>query len=99
MQYYQEEQLFYDPGHPTNFILKKIAEDVLSYLDIPNKEISCEDTLDMHEIPVYPIVRKTLGLKWEKRFIRESSTAKSLNERMSFEDYIEQYLWWCHGYR
>ncbi len=97
LENYKYKKLFYDKGHPTNDILGKISIEILEKLGINDKNIYSEECLDYHEEPVYPIVRKTLGLKWDDGFIRKSDIAKKACSRMDFKEYIEEYLWWCYG--
>ncbi len=99
LEHYKDEQLFYDWGHPSNIIIKKFAMDILQKLGIPDKNIYTEVELDAYEMPVYPAIRKHLGLRWEKENIRECKGAKKIREKMNLEEYIFEYLWWCHGYR
>ncbi len=91
---YKKNKLFYDAGHPTNTILKKICEDILNKLDIKEENIYTNINLDTHEIPVYPVVRHSLKMEWEENEIRKSSTAKKMCSYMDFEEYIREYLWW-----
>lgn len=93
-----KEQMFYDLGHPTNAVLKKIAQGVLSALGVEDtKEISCTDRLCYHEDPIYPCVMKALGLKWEQRWIRDTEISKKIKSRMDFKEYVREYLFWCYG--
>ena len=80
---YRNTKLFYDDGHPTNVIMQKIAEEILKRLGICHSKIQCDSKMDLNEKYVYPIVKKTLGLRWEDREIRV--TGKKLAEHMSFE--------------
>ncbi len=92
---YQEEKLFHDDGHPTNFVMKRIAEEILKRLQIYDLQIHCDSRMDLNEKCVYPIVKKVLGLRWEDKEIRV--TGKKLAEYMDFEEYIREYCWWRHG--
>ncbi len=94
---YKEKKLFFDMGHPTNDIFEKICLDILDMLHIEDKNIVAEFSLDMHEEPVYPVVKDILGLKWSDQFIRNGRVAKKACEKMDFREYIEEYLWWCYG--
>lgn len=98
LEHYKSEKLFYDMGHPTNIILKKIAVDILNILNI-NEEIFAKNTLDTHEVPVYPCVKKQLGLKWKDEYIRKSDLACRMSDFMDIKEYIYQYIWWCYGYK
>lgn len=91
---YQKEKLFYDEGHPTNIIMKKISLDILYELEIYEEDIDTNKQMDDHEDPVYPAVRQALNLSWEERKIRESQRAKKMSNQMDFEEYIKEYLFW-----
>ena len=78
-------------------ITGKICLDILDMLHIEDKRIVAEFSLDMHEEPVYPVVKDILGLKWSDQFIRNGRVAKKACEKMDFREYIEEYLWWCYG--
>lgn len=93
---YQKEKLFYDEGHPTNIIMKKISEDILYELGI-QEDIYTNIQMDDHEIPVYPAVRNALNLDWEDGEIRKSSVAKKMCDQMDFEEYIKEYLMWVYN--
>ena len=97
MENYKSKKLFYDHEHPTNIIMKKISMDILECLEIKDENISALFKMDIHEIPVYPIVKKWLGLEWTDENIRKSKMSKKATEIMNFEEYICEYLWWCHG--
>lgn len=91
----KDNQLFYDKGHPTNFVLHYISEKIAEILGVmKDDELICNNTLDTHEEPVYPVVKKVLGLKWEKKYIRNSKDAKKMKDKMDFEEYIKEYIYW-----
>ena len=91
---YQREKLFYDEGHPTNYIMKKISMDILYELGIQEEYIDTDIQMDDHENPVYPAVRHALNLTWEEREIRKGARAKKMCDRMDFKEYIKEYLQW-----
>lgn len=97
VSHYKKEKLFYDSGHPTNVIMKKISSEIIAGLGIKGGEIYAEKTMDFYEEPVYPIVKKVLGLEWEDKYIRTQANAGKLVENMDLEEYIREYLWYCHG--
>ena len=99
LEHYKNEKLFYDSGHPTNSIIRKYAVDILQMLGINDENIYSEVKLDMHEVPVYPVIKEYLGLEWKEENMRESSHAKKMRETMKLEEYIYEYLWWCYGYK
>lgn len=96
LQNYRFEKLFYDKGHPTNTILKKISEEILKILGIYDEPITCNGRLDYHEIPVYPWIRKVLGMNWEETDIRIDNNAIKGTENMDISQYIREYIWWCY---
>lgn len=91
---YRKEKLFYDDGHPTNFVMRRIASEILRRLGIEASEIHCGMNMDAHEKCVYPVVRKVLGLKWKDKEVRV--TGRKLAEHMDFEEFIREYCWWRH---
>ena len=93
---YQKQQIFIDFGHPTNLVIKYITENILLYLKLKNdiEDIKIELVLDEYEDPIYPCVTKTLGLKYQKEFLRENSN-KKLRDEMDLEEYIREYCYWC----
>ena len=82
-------------GHPTNVILEYIAYEILDRLEIKDL-LSADIRLDYHEVPVYPAICKVLGLEWRDEKIRTSSEAKRIATEMDVEEYIKEYLYWCH---
>lgn len=97
---YQKKQLFYDIGHPSNYLLKEIANRILKLFKIDElvKDIDAKWELDAHEVPVYPCIRRALSLEWTQQFIRKSSYAKIIlgNGHMDFEEYIREYIYWSY---
>ena len=95
LENYKTDKLFYDKGHPTNLILKKICEGILEILQIEDI-ISCIQCLDYHEVPIYSWVRKILGMEWTEQNIRVSDSAIKATDRMDIQEYIREYVWWCY---
>ncbi len=95
LENYKTEKIFYDKGHPTNIVLKKICEEILKILQIEDS-IVCSQCLDYHEVPIYSWVRKVLSMKWSEQNIREAECAIKATERMDTQEYVREYLWWCH---
>lgn len=91
---YRKEKLFYDEGHPTNIIMKKICKDILWELGVQVESIYTSICMDDHENPVYPAVSHVLNLDWEEDEIRKSARAKKMCDHMNFEEYIKEYLQW-----
>ena len=91
---YKFHKLFYDPGHPTNVIMKYIAERVLDILDCEFDNINCDMQMDAHEKFVYPATKKALDLRWTEDEIRKNG--KRLSEKMDFSEFVREYCWWRH---
>lgn len=95
---YKDTKLFYDPGHPTNIVLEYIAVEILKLLGIvENRQLHAINNLSAHELPIYPQVQKVLGLKFRDDEIRKGNRDKKLTEKMNFEEYIKQYIWYCYS--
>ena len=94
---YKKEKLFYDKGHPTNIILKKISLDILFELGLQEDCICTDLKLDAYENPIYPIVAQCLELKWDEIEIRKSTYAKKMCVKMDFDEYIREYVQWSYG--
>ena len=99
MAHYKTEKLFYDFGHPTNVVLKKIAIGILEKLNIFDEDIVAQNQLNQHETPVYPIVKKCLEMTWEEKEIRKGERCKKVEETMDFKEYVREYIWWCYTLR
>lgn len=93
--HYKSDKLFYDIGHPTNIILKEISRKILEKLEIYD-EIVSDKSLDYHEVPIYPYIRKTLGMMWDEKNIRKNSEAIKGTSKMDIQEYIREYIWWCY---
>lgn len=98
LTYYKEKKLFYDEGHPSVELLKEIAMRLLKYIGISEDDITTECSMDTHEVPIYPMVKKVLDLKWKDDYIRKSKSGKKLEKYMDFEKYVKGYLWWIHDF-
>lgn len=94
---YKEKKLFYDHEHPTNIILEEIALQVLKILGICDVKVECTDRNDLYEEPVLPWVKEVLGMKWEQEYIREGNSGRKIKVNMTLDDYVREYVWWCHG--
>lgn len=96
LENYKDEKLFYDMYHPSETILRQISLDVLKKCGIDDENIfNIENAfLDAVEYPVYPVVKKVLGLQWEETFIRKSRAGRKICRDMDFSRYIEEYLFW-----
>lgn len=101
MCFYREKKVFYDVVHPSNFIIRKICEDILKLLGINSKLPLIGQGLNSFEVPLYPEVKDLLGLEWggEDEIIREKSVYKLRDCDMDMEEYIREYVYWCHTER
>lgn len=95
---YKRKLLFYDPGHPTNYLLKKIAKEILKILNIHDKiRMTDSINLDGLQIPIYPCVRKCLKLKFKTKKLRCTFPVEEFRyKKLTFEDYIREYISWCY---
>lgn len=63
---YGKAKLFYDSGHPTGYIMKYIANNLLRMLGFSSVDYLLQENtaaeLDIYEIPLYRSVRKALSL-------------------------------------
>lgn len=94
---YKKQKLFYDIGHPTNYILKKISIEILKCLGIFDNKIKTNIKLDYHEVPIYPWIRKVLKMEWDEEYIRIDDKAIKCMDTMSVEEYVREYIWWCYS--
>ena len=69
--------------------------EILKKLDIQDK-IKSNKVLDYHEVPIYPWISKTLGIKWKEEYIRVNSAAIKCGDKMDIKEYIREYIWWCY---
>lgn len=95
LENYKTKKLFYDIGHPTNIILEKVSADILKLLGISD-QVSTDEKLDYHEVPIYPWICKVLGMEWKERLIRVNDKAIKCNDYMDIAEYIREYIWWCY---
>ena len=89
---YKKKKLFYDPGHPTNDLMEYMAKCILKIMHIDDKDICCNNSMDTHELPIYPFVASALELEWKEKMIRKKG--KKLCGKMDIEEYIREYIWW-----
>lgn len=82
-----------DLRHPSSDVLKRIASEILLKLGCEDVEVPIDYTMDQYEIPVYPQVKRILGLKWDKRI---KSSLLSLEDSLAdINTYVRQYIYWC----
>lgn len=89
----QTKQLFYDPNHPTNCLIKYYAEEIVKKLLNLNCEIREIDVqLDAYEMPMLACVVKELGGDYFniQKELRKTGL-KVMNCKMKLKQYILQY--------
>lgn len=101
-QGYKEKQMFYEPAHPCNHVLRKISEGILEILGINGNEISeVEAHLAYQEMPTYQCVKEALGLNYETKHIRHRGAweqSKLTPKDMDLTEYCREYCYWCYGW-
>jgi len=96
IDHYREEKLFYDLGHPTEIVIIYIAKKLLELLELDVEEdLTCRPLNDFEE-PVYPCVKRALGLKWNNQYIRKGVRGRKFTKNMDLDEYIREYIQWCH---
>lgn len=97
LENYKNYKLFYDIGHPTNIILRKICIEILIRLGINDNSIHTDKRLDYHEVPIYPWIRKVLKMEWNEELIRFDENAIKCMDTMNVKEYVKEYIWWCYA--
>jgi len=99
---YKDEQMFCEPAHPCNNILRKISEGIVEILGIEKDEIDEIDiSFGVSEMPIYKCVKEALGLKYERKCIRDvppSGQSKLIDGDMDLLEYCKEYCYWCFEY-
>ena len=70
-----QNQIFFDPNHPTNVFLEWVTSNILHMLNMPDLLKGGWDgirMLDTYEIPIYYSVAKTLKMNFKIDEIRKS---------------------------
>ena len=94
---YKRRRLFHDHEHPTNEVLKRMAEGVLVLLGIKEELPDIPLSLARYENPVYPCTQKALGLEWMDAEYHPGNRTVAIRETLDTEEYIRQYVWWRYG--
>lgn len=99
MDWHRNVKVFYDGSHPANFIIRKICEDILFKLGISEKLNLEGNGLNMLETPIYPETKDALQLSYGEfnDVIRKGSSFKLTKKDMDMQEYIEEYVFWCHS--
>lgn len=96
LENYETEKLFYDTRHPTNLVLEEIVRRLLVILGMDTAFQHADDEISEEEIPVYPCVKKALGLKWDIESIRNNTLHRLTSGHMDMAQYIKEYIYWNH---
>ena len=91
---YKEHKLFYDQGHPTNYVIQYISREILKILNIEDENVYSLIKMDEHEEFVYDCVKRALEMNWSEKIIRCSYSARKLAQAMDRKEYIHEYVWW-----
>lgn len=96
---YQDKQLFYEPGHPTNILLCEYGRRILKYLKIELDEtLPIAEGMDSEEVFIYESVKEALNLKFEQKYIKRNSINYTLQNRsMDLREYVVNYIMWNYG--
>ena len=87
--------LFYDQNHPTNEVIKYIANAVLRKLGYKEVYIDIGYRMDSFEIPTYGDVCHKLGLNYSTQNILRQYSKHSLQRQvMTLEQYVYEYFLW-----
>lgn len=96
---YRNIQLFWEPAHPCNILLKEISARILKLLDIDKSELKEIDfSFGVAEMPIYKCVINALQLNFEVESIRNThpmKLAKLTEKEMDLEEYVREYCYWC----
>lgn len=93
---YKTEKIFFDTRHPTNFVLEEIIRRLLDFLGMDTTFQHSVDEISEEELPVYPCVKKALGLKWDIENIRNNAFHRLTSGHMDMGQYIKEYIYWNH---
>ncbi len=98
---YKDTQLFYDPNHPTEKVIAEKGRRILNLLGMDCYEMNpLPQMLHLREVFVYGCVKKCLGLKYKKDFIRYGCTDSVLsNKAIDVPTFVNDYVTWfnCGG--
>lgn len=98
----REEQLFYDPSHPSNKVLIEYANRLVQYL-FPENNIRLQDVYSYEEmvyllvqlhwwkVPVYPSVTSFLGLKSYEKTYRVNGNSGFMHS-LTLDEYVYEYI-------
>lgn len=92
---YQKERLFYTVNHPTNSLVKKMTERILSHLGFDETIVSggIVEGLDEIEQMIYPSVKLLLNLKFDVE--TNALHKKYCDKKLSLKEYTATYIKEC----
>lgn len=92
---YKDNQLFYDPNHPTVYFFRYIVKECLNILQVPfdeNEINKIEITpFETYEMPICASVKAYFKMTYPNKMLREYGI-KLKNEEMDLDSYIRQYI-------
>lgn len=96
IEHYQNEKIFYDVGHPTNFVIKEICRQILEKLTmnfaLENNIFEC---MDGYEDLILPCVKEALHLAYGgEDAIKNGLHVCKMNQIMDLEEHVREYLFW-----
>lgn len=95
---YKDKQLFFNPNHPTNDVIRFITKKILRILQV-NEKIDDEayqalHSLDGYEIPIYNSVKSALSLQFDNKYLRKYDKRRLSGKLMDLEVYVTEYVMW-----
>lgn len=98
---YREHRLFYDPGHPTNYVINYISNEILTILGFDEVPVNyVYGNMGLLEIPIYESVKAALGLQYDVGQLNEGRRTL-VDGVIDMHEYIKEYRWLreflCHN--
>ncbi|MCI8763291.1 MAG: hypothetical protein HFG58_01670 [Lachnospiraceae bacterium] len=92
----KDERLFYDPNHPSGFVIGYMINKIFELLGISDVRLDhCNIApMDTYEIPIYRSVSKALGFQYHTEYLRVFHGHKLNSNQMDLREYISQYIAW-----
>ena len=99
---YLRQQIFYSPNHPTQNVIMELAHRILNFMDISDKSFFMTDALlDIRnsligqDIPIYPKVKKILGLQNSIDEYFANRYLPNWTFRANYLDFLIEYVKLC----
>lgn len=94
LMHYHKNKIFYNVGHPTNFVMEEMWRQICELVGIEAELCSpVNDMMDTYEDPILACVKNALELQYDDREIRCNSAFR-LSKHMDLKEYIREYIWW-----